>query len=218
MSTSPHQALLQSVNDALPQTQCQRCGYDDCYDYARAIVENNAPINRCPPGGYQGIQHLAKLTARPAIALDQTVGKETPRMLALIDEAWCIGCTKCLNICPVDAIFGCRKKMHHVLPQYCTGCELCLQVCPVDCIQLIPSSTQAPPRTGVDAWSTEDAQRAQTRYKIHQARMRTISVTKTPKLLTEKDAISPTLVCAHHSGQKKEFILKALEQARKKLK
>lgn len=222
MSTPQHQALLQSINEALPQTQCQRCGYDDCYDYARAIVQNNAPINRCPPGGHQGIQNLAKLTARPPIALDPAVGQESPRMLALIDEAWCIGCTKCLNICPVDAIFGSRKKMHHVLPQYCTGCELCLQVCPVDCIQLTPYSTENPAPTGWAAWSTKEAHKAQTRYKMHQtrhaAKQKTTTLEKTnpqPSTTNPTSAPAPSQV---HAQQKKELILKALKQAREKLK
>lgn len=217
MKTSQHQALLQSINNALPQTQCRRCGYDDCHDYARAIVENNAAINRCPPGGSQGIKILAKLTAREPTALDPMVGEETPRMLARIDESWCIGCTKCLNACPVDAIFGSRRKMHHVLPQYCTGCELCLQVCPVDCIQLIPANTTAPVLTGWAAWSKEEAQKAQTRYKLHQSRQRTISLTKANPLPSTKNTDLLALTPTHYKQQKKELILKALEKAREKL-
>jgi electron transport complex protein RnfB len=159
--------LAARLHAALPQTQCTRCGYPDCAAYAQAIADEQAPINRCPPGGAQGVQRLAALTGRPALALDPAHGTEGPRTVAVIDEAWCIGCTLCIKACPTDAIVGSNKRMHTVIEPACTGCELCLPVCPVDCIQL-ENVTDA--RTGWDAWSPAQAQEALQRYGFHQQR------------------------------------------------
>lgn len=154
--------------DALPQTQCTRCGYPDCEAYARAIAHEQAPINRCPPGGQAGVQRLAQISGQAALPLDPACGQEGPRQVAWIDEAWCIGCTLCLDVCPTDAIIGSHKRMHTVLEEDCTGCELCLPVCPVDCIAL---DNVTGTRTGWDAWSAEQAQQARARYAQHQARL-----------------------------------------------
>jgi electron transport complex protein RnfB len=155
------------LHAALPQTQCTRCGYPDCAGYAEAIAAGDADINRCPPGGAQGILRLAELTARPPIPLDPDLGVEGPRTVAVIDEAWCIGCTLCLDACPTDAILGGNKRMHTVIEPYCTGCELCVPVCPVDCIALENASGE---RTGWDAWSQAQAGEALQRYEARQAR------------------------------------------------
>ena len=144
------QSLADRLNDALPQTQCTRCGYPDCSGYAQAMAQGEADINRCPPGGAEGIERLAQLTGRPVIALDAQLGIEGPRTVAVIDEAWCIGCTLCLPVCPTDAIVGSNKRMHSVIEEHCTGCELCLPVCPVDCIALVNVSGV---QTGWRAWS-----------------------------------------------------------------
>jgi len=151
----------------LPQTQCTRCGYPDCAAYAQAIVEDRAPINQCPPGGAQGIKRLALLTGQPALALNVDNGLETPRVVAFIDEAWCIGCTLCIKACPVDAIFGSNKLMHAVIEAVCTGCELCIPACPVDCIVLENASGEA---TGWHAWSEQQANQARDRYRFSQLR------------------------------------------------
>ena len=160
-------ALAQALNDALPQTQCTRCGYPDCRAYAEAIAADEAAINQCPPGGAEGIQRLAALTGRPALALNPDNGIEAPRQLAVIDEAWCIGCTLCLDACPVDCIVGGPKAMHTVIDALCTGCELCIPVCPVDCISLQPVTGT---RTGWQAWSSDQALQAGERYAWHRER------------------------------------------------
>ncbi|MFT3720131.1 RnfABCDGE type electron transport complex subunit B [Pseudorhodoferax sp.] len=160
--------LAERVLDALPQTQCTRCGYPDCAGYARAIADGEAPINRCAPGGLQGIERLARLTGQPAVPLDPDHGPEAPRQMAWIDEAWCIGCTLCIKACPVDAIIGSHKLMHTVAEAHCTGCELCIPACPVDCIRLEPATGS---RTGWDAWSPAQAEAARRRYAAHQRKL-----------------------------------------------
>jgi len=159
--------LAARLNDALPQTQCTRCGYPDCAAYAQAIADAAAPINQCPPGGTEGIARLAAITGQAAAALNPANGTEGPRALAVIDEAWCIGCTLCLDACPTDAILGSNKRMHTVIELYCTGCELCIPVCPVDCISLENASGAA---TGWAAWSPAQAAQARERYDFQRAR------------------------------------------------
>jgi len=159
---------VEAVLAVLPQTQCRRCGYDDCRGYAKAIAEEGAEVNRCPPGGAKGIERLARLTGKAALPLDPSCGSESPRLLARIDEAWCIGCALCLKACPVDAIVGAAKRMHVVIDELCTGCELCLPVCPVDCIALIGASGD---RTGWAAWDPAHAEQARNRYERHEARI-----------------------------------------------
>jgi electron transport complex protein RnfB len=129
-------ALAGRILDALPQTQCTRCGYPDCAGYAQAVAAGDAGIHQCPPGGAEGVARLSRLTGQPAGAIDPQFGTEGPRAMAVIDEAWCIGCTLCLDACPTDAILGIHKRMHTVIEAHCTGCELCIPVCPVDCISL----------------------------------------------------------------------------------
>lgn len=127
-------SLVEQVNQVLPQTQCAQCGYPGCRPYAAAIVENDAAINLCPPGGEQTIQRLADLLGRdPLERADATA--ETPT-LAVIDEPLCIGCTYCRDVCPVDAIVGAHHFMHTVIASECTGCELCVPRCPVNCISM----------------------------------------------------------------------------------
>ena len=156
-----------SIDAALPQTQCTRCGYPDCRSYAEAIAAGQAAINQCPPGGEEGVRRLARLTGLPPIPLSLAHGAEGPRLLARIDENWCIGCTLCIKACPTDAILGANKLMHTVIDAACTGCELCVPVCPVDCIALENASGTA---TGWDAWSPEQAAQARGRYERHKTR------------------------------------------------
>jgi electron transport complex protein RnfB len=157
------------ILDALPQTQCTRCGYPDCAGYAQAIAHQEAAINQCPPGGAEGIQRLALITGQaPTTALNPSNGIEGPRSVVFIDENWCIGCTLCIKACPTDAIVGTNKRMHTVIESECTGCELCLPVCPVDCIVLENASGDA---TGWAAWSTAQAQHAHQRYAERSVRL-----------------------------------------------
>ncbi len=158
-------SLTDRINALLPQTQCTRCGYPDCAAYAEAINTNMVNINRCPPGGDEGIRRLAALTGQPVLALDVEHGHEGPRHVAVIDEAWCIGCTLCLPVCPTDAILGSNKRMHSVIEKHCTGCELCIPVCPVDCISLVNVTAL---ETGWNAWSPKQAEEARSRYVFHQ--------------------------------------------------
>lgn len=160
-------SLAEAIDAALPQTQCTRCGYPDCRHYADAIAAGEAPINRCPPGGAEGIRRLATLTGRPTLPLDPAHGHEGPRAVAVIDEAWCIGCTLCIKACPVDCIAGASKRMHTVIEAQCTGCELCVPACPVDCIAMLPVDE----RTGWDAWSPALAAQARGRYAFHRLRV-----------------------------------------------
>jgi electron transport complex protein RnfB len=156
--------LASRILAALPQTQCTRCSYPDCAAYADAIAQGKAHINQCPPGGAEGVARLAAITGQHALALNPDNGLQGPRSLAVIDEAWCIGCTLCLPVCPTDAILGSNKMMHTVIDAACTGCELCVAVCPVDCISLENVTGE---RTGWNAWSQEDADRARSRYEFH---------------------------------------------------
>jgi electron transport complex protein RnfB len=160
-------SLAEALDRALPQTQCTRCGYADCRAYAEALADEAAEINRCPPGGAEGIRRLAALTGHAILPLDPDTGEEGPRRLAVIDEAACIGCTLCLPACPVDCIVGGPKRLHVVIEAHCTGCELCLPACPVDCIVMQPASGE---RTGWDAWSATQADDARRRYRAHRDR------------------------------------------------
>lgn len=129
--------LTLRIDALLPQTQCGQCSFAGCKPYARAMAERQADINQCPPGGTTTITALAQLLDRPAKPLNPDNGIEKPKRLAYIDESRCIGCTKCIQACPVDAIVGASKLMHTVITEDCTGCELCLPPCPVDCIDLV---------------------------------------------------------------------------------
>jgi electron transport complex protein RnfB len=199
--TAPEtQALFQLLNDALPQTQCTRCGFPDCAAYARAMAEGQAAINQCPPGGQAGIERLAALTGQPVLALNPEHGTEGPRQVAIIDEAWCIGCTLCIKACPTDAILGANKLMHTVIEPWCTGCELCIPVCPVDCIAL-ESVTDT--RTGWAAWSEQEAQTALSRYTSRQKRLVHEETAHQAHLITEAEQTLADLP-AHTKGADKQ--------------
>ncbi|MEZ5665501.1 MAG: electron transport complex subunit RsxB [Burkholderiaceae bacterium] len=160
--------LARRIDEALPQTQCTRCGYPDCAAYAQAVADHQCDINRCPPGGAEGIDRLAAITGRAASPLDPTCGIEGPLTVAVIDEDWCIGCTLCIKACPTDAILGTNKRMHTVIEPYCTGCELCIPVCPVDCISL---DVVGEGKTGWSSWNQAQADLARTRYQARQQRL-----------------------------------------------
>jgi len=139
-------SLAEQIDALLPQTQCRQCGYPGCLPYAEAIARGEADINQCPPGGAAGIRKLALLLHREFKPLSSAHGVEKPQALAVIDESTCIGCTLCIQACPVDAIVGAAKQMHTIVAALCTGCELCVAPCPVDCIRMeINTGTQADP-------------------------------------------------------------------------
>lgn len=151
------------IDALLPQTQCGKCGYAGCLPYAEAIARTGAPINRCPPGGAATIGRLAALTGRPVAPLDVACGKESARAVAWIDEARCIGCTLCIQACPVDAIVGAAKLMHTVIAVQCTGCDLCVPPCPVDCIEMRPVDEPA--------WTSAQASEARRRHEARTRRL-----------------------------------------------
>jgi electron transport complex protein RnfB len=216
--------LADQIEDLLPQTQCTKCGYAACRPYAEAIASGEAGINQCPPGGVEGVRRIASLLGKPVIPImpiNPANGVERPRPVAFIDEALCIGCTLCIQACPVDAITGAAKQMHTILPSLCTGCDLCVAPCPVDCISMIPVTGDA---TGWDAWTQEQADAARARHDFRAGRLErereendarlaakalekmravTAEVTNTPEELAEKE-------------RKRAIIAAAMERARQR--
>lgn len=160
--------LADRLNDLLPQTQCTKCGYPACRAYAEAMASGEAQHNQCPPGGAEGIARLASALGKTVIPLNPVNGIERERPVAVIDERACIGCTLCIQACPVDAIVGAAKQMHTVVPELCTGCDLCVAPCPVDCIAMV---SVTPGKTGWDAWSSSAADAARERYHQRTARL-----------------------------------------------
>lgn len=132
-------ALVERLDRLLPQTQCGQCGFDGCRPYAEAMARGEADVDRCPPGGDAGARALARLLDRPALRYDRSRGEHKVPAVAVVIEADCIGCTKCIQACPVDAIIGGAKHMHVIIDPLCTGCELCVPACPVDCIEMVPA-------------------------------------------------------------------------------
>jgi len=159
--------LADRIDELLPQTQCRRCGYEGCRPYAAAIAAGQADVNRCPPGGSDTLDALARLLGRAAPPLDTSRGAPGPLRVARIDEAACIGCTLCIAACPVDAIIGAQKRMHAVLTSLCSGCELCVAPCPVDCIQMIPAGRD---------WTATDATAARERFERRRERLAAASI------------------------------------------
>jgi electron transport complex protein RnfB len=175
--------LADRIDALLPQTQCEQCGFHGCRPYAEAIAAGDAGIDRCPPGGSAGIARLATLLDRPVVPLDTTRGVEKPRTLARVVEADCIGCTKCIQVCPVDAIIGSSKLMHAVISDLCTGCELCVPACPVDCITLDPM-----PLAQVDDIGHADA--ARVRFVRREARLARDRASRDEELAASKVVVA----------------------------
>lgn len=187
--------LTKRIESTLAQTQCQLCEYDDCRAYAEAVVNDNESIDRCLPGGEKTLRALAELTQQdPDPYLDEMHKKTKAITLAIIREHECIGCTKCIQACPVDAIIGSGKQMHTVITDVCNGCELCIPPCPVDCIDTIAHPIYS------DA--ADIAEQSKTRYQQHQARKKKQKVTKKLK--------------KHSLEDRKSAIQAALKRAKKK--
>ncbi len=193
--TSPLALRLDAV---LPQTQCRRCGYNSCRPYAEAMAAGATDIDRCPPGGDAVVAALSRLTGRAVKPVNPECGQPGPLLVAVIDETRCIGCTLCIQACPVDAILGAQKRMHTILPSLCSGCELCIAPCPVDCIDLKPAER---------AWSSDDAAAARVRFDARTARL---------ARMDRVSARQPTAidVSAHDRTQRQAVIAAALIRAR----
>jgi Na+-translocating ferredoxin:NAD+ oxidoreductase subunit B len=193
-------SLADRIDALLPQTQCEQCGYHGCRPYAEAIARGDAAINQCPPGGAAGIEKLAALLGQPVLPLNPENGVEKPRTLARIVEADCIGCTKCIQACPVDAIVGAAKLMHTVIADDCTGCELCVPACPVDCIVLLPMSEAQLDMAHTDA--------ARVHFQRREARLERLRVEHETELAARKAAVD--------TNTQRNPVLEALARARAK--
>ena len=183
-------ASVDAIDALLPQTQCTRCGYPDCHAYADAIAQQEADIDRCPPGGDATIAALAGLLHRPVKALAPEVGSFEPGTVAVIEEPLCIGCTKCVQACPVDAITGAAKQMHTVIEALCTGCGLCLPPCPVDCIHIVPAEGVT---EGLEGWQfpmagPERAAALRDRYALYKQGRSETSVSTARSAAAERKA------------------------------
>lgn len=171
--------LIIQIDAILPQTQCGQCSYSACKPYAVAIAEQSADINQCPPGGEAGIHALAMLLNVPYKPLNPAHGEYKPKAMAQIDEAVCIGCTLCIQACPVDAILGASKQMHTVISSECTGCELCIAPCPVDCIVMVPTQAE---------YSFDAANIARSRFEARLVRLASEQATQESKTLSNHSA------------------------------
>jgi electron transport complex protein RnfB len=219
VSPVPQKPLADQIEDLLPQTQCTKCGYPACRPYAEAIANGAASYNQCPPGGAEGIARLANLLGKPVIPLNPVNGIERSRPVAVIDETLCIGCTLCIQACPVDAIIGAAKQMHTVLPDLCTGCDLCVAPCPVDCIAMVEVT---PGKTGWNAWSQEQADASRERHDFRTFRLQRegeendarLAAKAAAKLKTVEAEAALTPEEKAEQARKKAIIEAAIERAR----
>ena len=207
----PTASLVDRIDAVLPQTQCRQCGFDGCLPYANAITRGDAEINRCPPGGESGVARIAQVVGRAPMPLNPANGIEKPLALAVIDEALCIGCTLCIQACPVDAIVGAAKRMHDVVADLCTGCELCLPPCPVDCINMIPADF---------VWSDTHAADARRHYAARNSRLsRERNADTSPTPLASMPGTTPPAGAAISDdapARRKAVVAAAVERARLK--
>ena len=205
------QELVKKIDAILPQTQCRKCGFSGCKPYAYAIVSGQADINQCPPGGNDGIRKIAALLGVSVKPLNSAFGITQPKMVALIDESHCIGCTFCLHACPVDAIVGAAKQMHTVIATECTGCELCIAPCPMDCIEMVLVKN-----TNIAHDSVELANKARIRYQSKQQRLlpaNNSDAKVSDSLQRQEKNQSPDKSATESEQRKKAIIQAAMERA-----
>lgn len=210
MSSNDNDSLIRQIDAILPQTQCGQCGYSGCLPYATAIAEGTADINQCPPGDEEGIRQLAILLHVPYKPINLKYGLPKPKTIALIDEEHCIGCTFCIQACPVDAIIGAAKCMHTVLAEECTGCERCIAPCPVDCIRMIPVALNKVDEDPI--LKRQAADKARERYQTRLKRLESDRQRKSQ--LKNKSSIKITQLASVDENLKKTMILAALERAK----
>jgi electron transport complex protein RnfB len=207
-----------AIDALLPQTQCTQCGFDGCAPYAVAIADEGAAINRCPPGGTATIAALSRLLDTPPLPLDVTRGQTTPRLVARIIEPLCIGCTLCIQACPVDAIVGAPKRMHAVIIDHCTGCELCVAPCPVDCIEMIGQGASG---EALAPWSMADADAARRRTRQRARRLQRVAArgkpATTPEVAEVAEAVVPVVPVADSAARRQAMIESAVARARERL-
>lgn len=219
MNVRMAQNLADRIEALLPQTQCTKCGYSSCRSYAVAIDTGDAAINQCPPGGSEGIARIAALLGKPAVPLNPIYGTERTRQVALIDESLCIGCTLCIDACPVDAIVGANKQMHSVITEQCTGCDLCVAPCPVECITMAADHDD---ETGQTTWSPEKAAAVRARHQFKffrlQRDLEEAEARFAPKAVRRRDSVKPESADNDKTAEerKKATIRAALENARLK--
>ncbi len=221
MSSPTDKSLADQLEDLLPQTQCTKCGYPACRPYAEAMADGSASYNQCPPGGIEGVARLAQVLGKKVIPINPVNGMERPRPVAFIDEALCIGCTLCIQACPVDAIVGAAKQMHTIVTDLCTGCDLCVAPCPVDCIVMVEIT---PGKTGWDAWSQAEADTARERHDFRSARLQREKEENDARLAAKaaaklKEVQSETPISdaeKTEQARKKAIIQAAIERARLK--
>lgn len=199
--------LVHQIDQLLPQTQCTRCGYPSCVEYAQAIAENRAEINQCPPGGEEGIRELAKLLNKSPIALNPEHGTIDERKIAFILEDKCIGCTLCIKACPVDAIVGANKMMHTVITTDCSGCDLCAPACPVDCIEMHPDPE---PWTEVRKWH------ARSRYDASAKRKEDERKAREQRLIEQAQLLKKVAPESNSDTSKNDFIAQIMARAQNK--
>ena len=229
-------SLAEEIDAILPQTQCRQCGFSGCRPYAEAIAEGRAQINQCPAGGKDGIHQLARLLGVEPLPLNTAHGMFKPKEVALIDEQACIGCTLCIQVCPVDAIVGAARQMHTVISGECTGCLLCLEPCPVDCIQMVlPKERSSSMEVGVHvSWTESDhqdsevekververvekkkaADRARARYQLRLQRLEREKQGREERLAKRTEATATVTRLSSAASLKKVTIRAALERAR----
>lgn len=203
--------LITQIDAILPQTQCGQCGFSGCLPYATAIAEGHADINQCPPGDVAGIQKLAALLGIAFKPLNTAHGVPKPKSVAFINEEHCIGCTFCIQACPVDAIVGAAKQMHTVIAEECTGCERCIAPCPVDCISMIPAASY--PENKVQEMTQKPADRARARHQFKLQRIEHEKQRQTEKLAQNSQVANNLSPASGNTALKKATIQAVMARA-----